>query len=162
MGPRTQVGHGNRLQTVKDGRAVRLYGRNGREWTKRLARLAEVHPNSAGGQEGIAYGGDDRGAKNNAGPTPCHGLVYDHDDGHCSCAAHGPALEGRMALAGPDTETSSPQLRPQWQTRPKLEPQTRRFVVTAWRDIFPRRTMIGVLQRRREATSLDPSYAKPR
>jgi bifunctional non-homologous end joining protein LigD len=33
---------GYRLQIVKDGRQVRLYSRNGHEWTKRLASLAEA------------------------------------------------------------------------------------------------------------------------
>jgi bifunctional non-homologous end joining protein LigD len=35
---------GYRLQIVKSGRAVRLYSRNGHEWTKRLATLAEALP----------------------------------------------------------------------------------------------------------------------
>ena len=33
---------GYRFQIVKDGRQVRLYSRNGHEWTKRLAGLAEA------------------------------------------------------------------------------------------------------------------------
>jgi bifunctional non-homologous end joining protein LigD len=33
---------GYRLQVVKSGRAVRLYSRNGYDWTKRLAALAEA------------------------------------------------------------------------------------------------------------------------
>jgi ATP-dependent DNA ligase len=32
---------GYRLQVVKDGPDVRLYSRNGHDWTKRLARLVE-------------------------------------------------------------------------------------------------------------------------
>jgi bifunctional non-homologous end joining protein LigD len=33
---------GYRLQVVKSGHAVRLYSRNGHEWTKRLAALADA------------------------------------------------------------------------------------------------------------------------
>ena len=33
---------GYRFQIVKDGRQVKLYSRNGHEWTKRLASLAEA------------------------------------------------------------------------------------------------------------------------
>jgi bifunctional non-homologous end joining protein LigD len=33
---------GYRFQIAKEGRQVRLYSRNGHEWTKRLAALAEA------------------------------------------------------------------------------------------------------------------------
>jgi ATP-dependent DNA ligase len=32
---------GYRLQVIEDGTEVRLYSRNGHDWTKRLARLVE-------------------------------------------------------------------------------------------------------------------------